>query len=343
MTKNKIGKRKINGGEFKSVIPLEDEFALTELIRYQLNGQKIGAYLLRKNEQEFKVVFGFRAIGIPTYIEPENIDNYFNPLEEGLKDFPARETLTIHQGLFVNDYQRQTELDEMIKNTSSLELKYFLLGEKQKIASLTKKGLRKEKFLHLYVTFSVSKEGQKKNDPIEIILHNLENSWLKFTGELEQKQNLLLQQILEDAYNDGYQFWYNLIASKLGLDVQPLTTEELWFNLNQRFNQKKIIPLPQVINVKESELELEINSQLNPISLILAKGEIPVADRSWVHLQDKYVGVLSLSDKPNGWKDKREQLRFIWKVLAKDLVWDTEIICQLWLGNKNFLKIIWNL
>jgi hypothetical protein len=58
-----------------------------------------------------------------------------------------------------------------------------------------------------------------------------------------------------------------------------------------------------------------------------------------VHLNGRYLGVLTFWDKPGGWKDKQSELKYLWNIVAKDLVTDTEIVCQISPANPSLMKL----
>ena len=146
-----------------------------------------------------------------------------------------------------------------------------------------------------------------------------------------------MEQLLSNSFSDGYQLWSQLLSNKMGLNIRPLKIEEIWTSLWQRFNQTSPRDIPQLLILDQSGLREEINSQIHPLSLLI-ESEMPVADRKWVHINNKYVGVLTFADKPGGWKDKESELRYLWEVIAQDRVYDTEIICQVSKGNQRLLK-----
>ncbi|AUB42359.1 Type IV secretory pathway, VirB4 component [Nostoc flagelliforme CCNUN1] len=65
---------------------------------------------------------------------------------------------------------------------------------------------------------------------------------------------------------------------------------------------------------------------------------VPFLDRQWVKIQDKYIGVMNFSQKPGGWIDERSQLRYLWELISKESISDTEIICQITKANQAITK-----
>lgn len=130
--KSKVGKQKVKiDGETLSITHLEDVFQLDRIVQFDYKGKNIGALLLKK-EENYRLVFGFACVGVNNVLPMAKVDNVYNPLENGLKDFPEDESLTIHQSVFVNASRRVKELQAIREKTSCLELKFFLMSEEKK-------------------------------------------------------------------------------------------------------------------------------------------------------------------------------------------------------------------
>jgi hypothetical protein len=339
----KIGNQKGKTPQGKTVnyCPLEAHFQLMSFLRVELGGKEVGAMILKKPKSEaLKIQFAFECRGISPLLRPEAVEPVFEALEQGLKDFPEGETLTIHLGSFTDDALRQQQLGQLVKqNSHSPELQLLLMGEQKRIQELTALGVRKTKFLRLYGSFTIGSGEETGHDSGEKLLSELENWWLKFTGVYEEVQQQKLEDILRSAFSDGFGSWEQFLATKLGLNVRSLSVEEIWSGLWWRFNQTEPRPVPQTLVLSESGLREETTTGKHPVSLLMeSESSVPIADRRWVKVKDKYIGVLVFADKPGGWKDTQSQLRYLWKAIAQERVSDTEIICQLALGNPHLLK-----
>jgi len=152
------------------------------MLRIALDGRDVGAYILTKGTQKdkFCFVFGFECKGIHTTLRKEQIDTIFNNIESGLKDIPEGERMTLHMGSFSSDQQRQIELTDLIRRTPSRDIKYLLMAERARAQELTAAGIRKPKFLKIYVTYTIEPSSTNANDWIEKLLGKAEGWWLKF-------------------------------------------------------------------------------------------------------------------------------------------------------------------
>ncbi|MBD1922597.1 hypothetical protein H6F77_16125 [Microcoleus sp. FACHB-831] len=338
--KTKIGKRSINNGENTiRYTPIEDWFQFASMLVIRLGGRRIGAYVKRKGLNAFQIVFGWECKGIHSTLRSEEVEPIFDALEAGLKDLPYQESLTIHLGSFTSDDSRQAELDKLCQLAPNQELRYLLWGERARVRELTRKGIRKPKFLRLYGTYTVEPDTQGSSDFIEKFLARTERWWKTFTGEIHQVQYVRVERMLYTSFTDGYELWEQLLSNKLGLDIRPLNEEELWGHLWQRFNETEPKPVPQLLVLDEDGLREEVHSSVHPTTLLLeSASSVPVADREWVHVKRKYVGALTFVDKPGGWTGKETQMRYLWEVMARERVYDTEIFCQVTRASETLVK-----
>ena len=339
-SKSKVGKKIVDNGEQKvRLTPLEDAFALVTMLQINLQGRSVGAYLLRKGIDNYIIKFGFECTGIHSTLRTEQIEPIFNAIESGLKDLPSGERLTIRLSSFTDDTTRQQQLKNLSDTAPNKELQFLLMGERLRTQQLTEKGVRKPKKLHLYCTYTIETNSTGTTDAIEKILSKVERSWKSFTGEINELQFIAIERLIHTSFTDGFQLWEQLISNKMGLDIRPLDAEQLWSELWQRFNNTPHRPIPQLLILDDNGLREEIYSDIAPTSFLMESSDsIPIADRRWVHLKDKYIGTLTFVDKPGGWVDKQRQLRYLWEVLSRERVYDTEIYCQLMRANETLVK-----
>lgn len=319
------------------------------MLRVAFNRRDIGAYILTKGSQKdrYCFVFGFECRGIHSTLRAEQIDTIFNNIEAGLKDIPSGEKMTLHLGSFISDQQRQQELATLAKNSISPDIKYLLMAERARAKELTKSGIRKPKFLRIYVTYTVEPNAANADDLIEKLLARTESWWLKFKGDISEVENQRLETLITNAYKQGFSRWEQLLGNKMGLDIKPLTATQLWAEIWKRFNDTPPIEIPQLLTLDETGLKEQVYSDLASTKLLvdnihsttlLMDTGVPCADRKWVNINNRYIGALTFLEKPGGWADKTSQLRYLWELLSRETVVDTEIFCQLTAANPALVK-----
>ncbi|MDX2096733.1 MAG: hypothetical protein SFW36_03070 [Leptolyngbyaceae cyanobacterium bins.59] len=338
--KPKLGAKNVHNGQRKvRLSPVEDSLNLVAPFRIDLRGRSIAGFLLQRNQSEFCFQFGWACRGIHPTPKPDQVTPIFDALESGLKDLPAKERLTIQMSSFSSDRDRQQQLKCLSQQAPNPQLQFLLMGERQRVRELTQLGQRKPKSLYLYGTYTIALDTQGSEDVVEKLLLKLE-SWVnQIAGEGRQAEQERLATLFTKAFTDGFQSWEQVLSNKMGLDIRPLGTEELWQNLWSRFNSTETIPIPQLLVLDESGLREEVQTDVHATSLLLESDRsIPVAQRNWVNVKDEFVATLTFLDKPGGWADKLGQLRYLWDVLARESVKDVEIFCQLSRANELLVK-----
>ncbi|MFB2892321.1 hypothetical protein ACE1CI_05180 [Aerosakkonemataceae cyanobacterium BLCC-F50] len=337
--KKKIGSKNVGGGQNNRFNPIEDALHLATMFCIASHGLNVGSCILMKGDKADRLcfVFGFECGGIHSTLRSEQLNTIFNNLEVGLKDLPANEQITFHSSSFANDELRQEELKGAIAKAPSIDSQYLLTAEKARIQELTRKGVRKPKSLRIYVTYTIEPDTAQAQDWMEKILAKGLSFWQEFTGEAEERDRIQIQTLLTQAYKDGFGRWQQILSNKMGLEIKPLTAEKLWAVIWQRFNISKPKPIPQMLVLDEEGVREEVQTDLHSTTLLL-ESEVPVCDRQWVKVKDKYVGVMTFLEKPGGWSNKLAQLRYLWEVMARESVTDTEIFCQLTPANPALVK-----
>jgi hypothetical protein len=331
-----------NGKEKLKLLPFENEIPCEAIVKFQMRDRIASAYLLRrgkKNNEGFQFVFGFETKGVHTTLRDGQVDPIFDGIESGLKDLIPGEKFTIHFSSFSSDELRQRQISDLVLKTSNPKLQFLLLAEKKRIDQLTQRGLRKPKSLRFYVTYTIDANSINANDWIEKILAYGESYWHKFAGTAGAVQEAEYEEMMDRAFTDGFLRWEQLLATKMGLTIEPMTPEALWGALWERFNEEAPPPLPQLMVYNGQEITEEVISDIHLTShLFPSKDKVPYADRAFVHVNGKYASPLVFVDKPGGWIDKEAELRYLWDIFARDAVYDTECFCQLSRANDAIVK-----
>ena len=338
--KPKLGKQKVTviEGEKKkssSLSAFEDFNHLAGFAQIELKGRSVGAAILQRSKNRFCFVFGFSSYGIHDTLRPDQIPPTISNFESALKELLPGERMTVHLSSFAEDADRQKELDALLAKAPSPELRLLLMSEKARTQELKRSGVRKPKKLHIFVTYTVEPNEQTTNesDWIEKAIAKCSGLWEVFKGAGDDIVVEQTRTMLERSFTEGYLRWEQLLNIKMGLDIKPMSSRDLWANLWHRFNYSKAPEIPQYLHLTEQGLKEVINTDIHPTT-VLVQGEygqstVPKADRRWIKIKGRYVGALSFTAKPVGFANAREQLRYLWNILCRPHVVDTEIICQI--------------
>ncbi len=341
-SKTKVGKKALNyvpPKAKKQVTPFEDFVHFAGMVRFKLRGLDIGAYCLKKKDT-IQLKFGFDCTGVHPSLPCIQVPAIFEAIESGLKDLPDNETLTIHATSFTTDWQRQAQLKAVQDHCDSAQLQLLVGSDRLRVRELTEAGIRKPKTLRLYCTYTVDGDAEgTSQDALGKILLLLAQGWKAFTGQIHEHKRQQLETIFLNSFTDGFQLWEQLLATKMGLSIQPMTAQQLWSDLWTQFNFSDPPPIPHILTLDDRSLTEKSQSDFHICHHLLEReSSVPFFDRAWVRLKNRYIGVLSFTDKPAGWRDEYAQLRYLWQVLSRERVYDTQIIAQFSRANEALAK-----
>lgn len=348
--KKKLGKKRVtllDRGRKRTVTQsaFEDFIALTGFVEFRLQGQRVGAAVSQKGKRRYCFTFGFRTEGIHDTLRPDAIEPTHNSLQSALKELPSGERCTIHLASFKDDSDRQQELDQLLARSPSPELSLLLMSEKARVQQLKNAAVRRPKSLYIYVTYTITPDQKTSNDAdwVEKSLGALVQFWETFKGKGNEVADQRLEELLQRVFSEGYLRWQQLLNIKMGLDVQPMAMQSLWEQIWSRFNNSPAPVAPQHLQIDAQGVSEIVGTDVHPATMLI-QGEqgqhnVPKADRRWIKLKDKYIAALTFTSKPDGFVNMQEQLRFLWLVLCRPHVFDTEVICQISGTNAKMLKI----
>jgi hypothetical protein len=327
-----------NGKGFKH---FEKELALEYLLKFEIRGRSVSCYVLKQGSSAnlLQFVFGWESKGFHTTLSDEQESSIFDAIQSGLKDIPDEESLTVHFGSVKADRDRQQQLQDLYELADTPELKFLIMGEKARVQELSSLGLRKPKFLRVYATYTIKGSAEEARDPLEKALAWIQKVAKGLTSQDDRLEQVRYEQMFARAFTDGFLNWEQILTTRMGLDLRPLTDAELWQDLWHQFNSTPPPPIPQLLVMTESGLVERCQSQVHLRTKLLERSDsIPFADRSFVYLKGEYIGVLTFIDKPAGWTSKGKQMRYLWEAIARDAVANTEVICQFTKANETIVK-----
>jgi hypothetical protein len=320
------------GGKRISLTPAEslDRFQVT--LDYRLDQNSIGGFLLSRGTGKNAVpvvVFGFQLLGLHNMLSDDELEASYEKIVSGLKDLPHRECLTIHFIANKSDRERQEELSEMIGVNPIDSLNLVLADDKRNTRRLAREGRREPKALYVYCTCPCrTVSGVERPDLLEKALLSMERALYSYQGKGREWKDKYLYDTLVGVFSTGFKAWESLLYTQMDLQVKALGPEELYAALDRRFNFDTLKSPPQRLIVTHAGLEERVDLDTHASSL-LYRNETPVCTRSYLKVRGEYVGVLTLREKPDGWSDRRKQMHYLWDVIAKEQVTDTEIITQI--------------
>ena len=182
--------------------------------------------------------------------------------------------MTVHLSSFAADADRQSELDALMKKAPSQELRLLLMSEKARTQELKRSGTRKPKKLHIYVTYTIepNEKTNAESDWIEKAIAKCSGLWESFKGGGDAMVVEHYRLMLERSLTEGYMRWEQLLNIKMGLEIKPMSVQELWSNLWSRLNSSEAPTIPQYLELTEHGLDEVVNTNVHP-STVLIQGE----------------------------------------------------------------------
>ncbi|MEA5566633.1 helicase HerA domain-containing protein [Anabaena sp. UHCC 0399] len=343
----------------KKLNPFEDQLDITSLVRLKKGGYTIGAYLLSKKQvgdtdSTLQLVFGYSCRGIhPLFNSSEQVEAIGSAFENGCKEIPQGERFTFRWSSFCNEEEVTERFRERLSNPVNDESEFLDWGCLARLQELTREKKRKNIALNVYTTFTVKPGGTEAGDAVDRAIVKLSNFLQRrFTStgatEITRKN---LTQILEKAINISLR--YQQILAGMGLSPAPKTEKQLWKELAYLVGAKPV-KVPHTLVFDEQGLTEEFHEALPRaeqykdnahITSVLLNNGIPYADRQWVCLPNgknakgKYVGVMTLSQKPEAFASTEHQVRFMWEIFARDNIHDLEIITEMSPADQKMVRL----
>lgn len=340
--KQKVGNRRSGTKTKQAIDAIEDEFHLVSLIRFQLHGQHIGAYLLQ-NKKTLRVVWAFKWKGINSTLSQDEAQKIAEKIEVGLRQIPQGEQLTINAGSFSRDSDRIAELKELISRNPLEEIEFLLKWAISRVQGLTRLGKHNPKFLRIYLTYTLDAGTAKSQDWVEQLLGQAEQFWKAYISKGEQQYRQQLEDALDNAFNYGYLQALQLLENNLQWQVEPMTEDDIWEGDWKRFNKVKAPAIPQLLILDETGLHWQINSSIHISTELFASG-CPVLDKKWVQIPgiDSYVGAAVWEKKPlkeyKGTGAYLAQLLDGSAALNEPSVTNTEVVVQFTQANQSIVQ-----
>lgn len=335
------------------VMPFQNSTDLLTIVQIEKDDRKITGYLLSKGK-DYQVIFGFKSKGIHNILQDHEAANLAKNLEEGLKDIPPQEKMTIYTRCG-SDRSEEERLETIADNCQTTPIAVLVRNKQKRIQELTNKGYRQKWEQYIFVSWTYNEKTEEADKDLAGKITNwtvntAQNIAAKFTGnETYYKQNFY-KQLLIKAYEKGFIPWELLLTTKTGLQVKPLNDKELWEFIWKRFNKNEASEIPQKLILKETNegysLKEKITTHKHATTVLIegnnGRSSCPehrrAKDRIWLPGLDRQCAIMTMEEPPKGWINTKSQLQWLWKIASSDYVRDTEIIAELTMASDFIIK-----
>lgn len=323
------------------------QFVSVLLFGYE--GQDVGAYLLRRESflsrllgnqgTDWQVVFVFRTQGFHTHLSEEQAELQLTRIDQGMRELPLQETLSIVQRLSRADVSANERCS--FENTALDVIDAYEIARQSELAAA---GHRKDIEILLYATYTCEQSLLQGDDWIAMLINSMQlgvrSLWVPIklgierlmqsvNGETQAHDIDYLTQFLQRAYTQGFFQWQAHLSQKLGLhDIQPLTPAECWQEGSRRINgeHEPLIarPLSHLIAIRSNDITQEGISNIAPRRVLVR--QVPQDSPSSVKTAGNVQMIARLIAKPAGANSPEMALRFLWQFIHDYP--DIEVITQ---------------
>ncbi|MFP5270987.1 hypothetical protein [Coleofasciculus sp.] len=331
-------------------MPFQNETNLCCLVEINKDGRQVSGMLLN-NGSSYQLVFGFRTQGLHNLLFKSEVSGFAVSIEEGMKDILPSEKITFCTGCYSDDTTRRQELEKLADTANLKPVSVLIRNEQRRIQQLTHKGSRQIWEQIAFCTWTADGEGeQTSRDFISKTIDGVKNLWEALIGTITGNARIYREQfytkLLLNAFEEGFIRWEILLNTKMGLDISPMDTAELWKWLWQRFNNGEAPAVPQVVKLEETSKGYKLNeikTTEKHICTVLIEGINGISscpehrqsnNRVYLAGKGKECGVLTMYDAPTGWTNTRQQLKWLWEVMSSTYVHNTEAWVEISVGNK---------
>lgn len=317
----------------------EDEIHLSEFIDYDLD-YKVGAMVLQKDiNGPRKIKFGFETAGIHSCLDEKRFLQAFQKLEQGLKSLQFAENLTVKVSSFARSKVRVRQFSDLISKNKNPGIISLLKSDLEKVEELRDRGIRKPKTLRIYVTYTpdrtYERHGKGWQDKwFETLFAKVKDGVNSLDAKAVENRN---KELFQQIYQSGFLAWQRQISESMGISCKALTADQLWAELHDEFSDDPAPPIPQVIRVTKNpadrtgtgiKYKVEVNQKLSAAT-VLTRSAVPQDHAAYVKVNDRYVGALTMVEKPMGWSSEREQLGYLWRLMTRKDAGDMQIVFQM--------------
>ena len=323
-------------------VAFEDHCDLVSLVRYALDGQDMGAFLLETKSlgvSDYCFNYGFK-IETKNLIRPEGAAHRFlQQWEAGVRKLSPKQKMRIYFSSFSEDYDAQAELSKLSKTDCSMESKFFIEAEKKNIRKLTETGSRQKKEILVFASYRIGSFGSDARGLLEKGVGFLAKISARFGGSADTSEYDKFQRLLIEGYRSGLHPWISQLSG-MGLKPEPLTAEEMWLHLAKKFNHNPTKVIPHCLTLSDASGHVELSEEINSSLSLLSKamqGERgrpahPQGGRGFAVVRDKAVAAMVLEEKPNSWISADHMVSSVWEHMAGTA--DCEVIVEIEPGDR---------
>lgn len=322
------GPRKTRQREgYTPVEQLIDLVAIGQVERPEL---RCAFYILQRG-RSYRCVFGFKTPGVHACQSPEAFAEAYAGLVTLGRDLPGSGRIQMRLSSFVESSDRIAHLQKLRDQGPPRPIDWLLEGEQQRTAELAAEGRRRVVDLLLFASWADHSAQATSRDWIDRAALSVQDWWLNFLGDGEEDEHFALQRLVTQAWVHCRE-WLNLVSLGARLSVLPMDSDELMTWAWRQLNTSPPPPIPRKLRLHGQELAIETAGDLAFASALCETPPLLGAERVSVRSTDgsiRHCAVMVWDEKPAGFSDCAQQLRYLWSLIARPEVIDTEVVAEL--------------
>jgi hypothetical protein len=309
--------------------PVERLVDLVALGQVDSPDLRCGFYILQRG-RSYRCVFGFTSPGIHASLSPEAFAEAYAGLVTLGRELPAGGRLQLRLAAQVAGDERQAALAALRARSPGAPVDWLLGGEVGRVAELVDNHRRRIFDLHLFASWS-EWSGAEARDWIDRGALFLQDWWFSFLGTADSEERTLLERLVARTAVHCRE-WLSRFGVSARLTVTPMQADELMAWAWRQLNASSPPAIPRLLRLgpegfaEERSGDLAFASALCEVPPLLAPERVAVraADGSARH-----AAVMVWEEKPAGFAEPAQQLRYLWTLLARPEVRDTEVVVEL--------------
>ncbi|UFP93362.1 hypothetical protein [Gloeobacter morelensis] len=312
---------------FTPVEQLVDIVAIGQVEHPELS---CGFYILQR-KQAFRCVFALRTPGIHACQSPEAMADAYVGLVALCRDLPAGGRLSVRLSSFAESASRLAQLEQLRGREAGEPVDWLIAGEQQRVQGLAADGRRKVSELLLFACWGEWSAQAASRDWIDRVALGVQEWWLSYLGEGAAESQARLHRLVSHAHAHCRQ-WLHLLNLTARLAVVPLGAEELMAWAWKQFNTGSPPPPPRLLRLSGDELCEQLHGDLDFRSALFESPPRLSAEKVSIGTPEagmRHCAVLVWDEKPSGFADPAAQLRYLWNLMARQEVVDTEIVVEI--------------
>lgn len=329
---------------------IERKFHLKTYGQIELDGRKIGFYLLRRGPQVM-IIMGWKVKGYDPATTGEDAFSILSSSADALNQLPSDIDLKCYQDINSSCSHYLRMQDALLHDDLDPLSREIIKSRAVRGKELATEGRMQSNQLYVFAKYRVplGADYAVKQNWLDDFLSQTQPLVGMFRGQKFDSQSSW-EKVFDSAYHYAYQKINSLLNSNksMGLEVSSLNVQQLFNRDYLELHNPPTVPVPQYIIYNHLGLQPPvINGSTHALGTLFDAQRgisvVPRFDRSFVYLpgKNKYGGFVRIGQIQKFPQDKKSvplgYLRYLWNIVAdKKTLTDCRIVSELTADRSGF-------